>query len=121
MADEVEEEGIDIKNYCPKFANTVDAHRICELAYDKLGWKASRALHDALISGYYSKKMDIMSHDILTAEGVKVGLDEETIKRMFADTDGRENFEAEVTASQRKSGIHGVPYFIINRFAIFIF
>ena len=114
MANEVEAEGIDIKHYCSKFVNTVDPHRICELAYEKLGWKAGRALHDRLMKAYFSEATDIMDPAILLAEGVKVGLDEETIQKMLADKDGKQRFEKDVIKKQMRARINGVPYFVIN-------
>ena len=119
MADEVEGEGVDIKHYCPTFANTVDAHRVTELAYEKLGWKAGRTLHDRLIHAYYSEAMDIMNHDILLAEAVKVGLDEETVKKMLNDKQGRAQFQSQIIRQQSISNINGVPHFVINRFVFF--
>ena len=121
MAEEVKKEGVNLMNYCPTFANTIDAHRITELAYEKLAPNAGRALHDRLITAYYSEAMDIMNHDILLSEAVKVGLDEESVRKMFADTTGRRQFADSVKRKQAMSNINGVPHFVINGFACFVF
>ncbi|KAH7827957.1 putative DSBA-like thioredoxin domain [Monocercomonoides exilis] len=115
MADEVEEEGIDIKHYCPTFANTVDAHRVCDLALEKLGWRAHCDLHSALMKGYYSQRMDIMSHDNIISEGVKIGLKEEDIREMLNDRDHRKQYERQTIQMAQEKDIHGVPNFTINK------
>ncbi|KAA6400978.1 MAG: putative disulfide bond formation protein DsbA [Streblomastix strix] len=113
MADEVAQEGINIKNVCPQMACTIDAHRIVELSLT-LGHEKHDKLHEMLVKGYYQEQLDLNNRENLIKAGKSVGLDEAQIRAMFENKEGREKFVQQTNIQAKLNGIDEIPNITIN-------
>ncbi len=97
--------------------NTLDAHRLIHLAYEK-GPAQGAAMKEALLDAYFIKFQPVSDPDVLTAIGEAQGLDRSQVEELLAGT----RFTDEVRAEEAEAaalGATGVPFFVVDRaFAI---
>jgi predicted DsbA family dithiol-disulfide isomerase len=92
-------------------ANTHDAHRLLHLASER-GLQAQLAIK--LFAAHFSEGKDVSDHDVLVEAAVEAGVGKDEARKVL-ETDA---YEAQVEADQRKArdlGVHGVPYFVVDR------
>jgi predicted DsbA family dithiol-disulfide isomerase len=104
------QEGLVMKMADTKIVNTLNGHRL--IHYAATQGKAEETVM-ALFEAYFTDTIDLSDHDALVAVGVKVGLDEQEIRRVLET----EEFATEVIADIQAAaalGIQGVPFFVID-------
>ena len=90
--------------------NTLDAHRLIRWARTT---GKQEAVVDALFAGYFVNGIDIGDRDALIAIGVEQGMDEDLLRRLYAEDADRALLENE-DALAREMGVTGVPCFVIE-------
>lgn len=93
--------------------NTLDAHRLIHLAYEK-GPAQGAAMKEALLHAYFIEFRPISEPDVLVEVGVAQGLDRDEVEQLLAS----DRFEAEVRADEAEAadlGATGVPFFVVDR------
>ncbi len=97
--------------------NTLDAHRLIHLAYEK-GPEAGAAVKEALLHAYFIEFRPISEPDVLVEIGEAQGLERAEVEELLAG----DRFTSEVRAEEAEAsalGATGVPFFVIDRaFAI---
>ena len=106
--------------------NTLDSHRIMELARQKEVESKSTAvgiangldgvqtrLVEELFADYFEREKDITDHDVLVKAARRAGLDEEEANTFLASDAVAEKVQKEAEAARRE-GVNGVPQFTIN-------
>lgn len=91
-------------------ANTLDAHRLSHYAKTK---GKMYELEERIMRAYFIESRDISDHEVLTELAGNVGLDKEEVSEILKDG----SFEDVVRVEEdiaHKSGITGVPFFIID-------
>ena len=91
-------------------ANTLDAHRLIQLA--KADNKADEA-EERLFKAYFTEGKNIADHDILLLLGAEVGLSTDKIKKMLGSDEYANEVEKDVNDAFQ-IGVRGVPYFVFN-------
>ena len=95
-----------------RIPNTLDAHRLIQLA--EQGGKDSSRLAERLMSGFFEDGQDLSSHEWLVHLGEGSGLSAEEIHQTLSDEGARQVVLSQ-EAQLRKSGVRGVPDFLINK------
>jgi len=90
--------------------NTLDAHRL-------IRWSRTpgrqEAVVDALFAAYFVEGVDIGDRDALIGIGVAQGMDEDLLRRLYAEDADRALLENE-DALAREMGVTGVPCFVLD-------
>lgn len=92
--------------------NSLNAHRVMKLA-ETDGISAS-GLAENLLRGFFEEGMDISQRDVLLDVGSRSGLSEASILRVLDDDTTRQTVLSQ-EAQVRRSGVTGVPDFLINK------
>lgn len=92
--------------------NTLDAHRLIQLAEHQ--GKDSSRLAERLMQGFFEEGQDIGDRDLLVYLGEGSGLRAADIYTSLADDTSRQIVLSQ-EAQVRKSGVTGVPDFLINK------
>ncbi len=90
--------------------NTLDAHRLIRWARTT---GRQEAVVDALFAAYFVQGVDIGDRDALIAIGGGQGMDEDLLRRLYAEDADRALLENE-DALAREMGVTGVPCFVID-------
>jgi len=111
IEDTATEAGLNVRfDLIERTPNTFDAHRL-------IRWSRSTGAQDALVSElfvrYFEKGEDISDRDLLLEVGANVGMDRDTITRLYEGDADRELLQNE-EATAREIGINGVPTFIVG-------
>ena len=96
------------------YVNTVDAHRLLQLALAEYGAPTQLTLKEALLDAYFGKAQNVADHAILTRLATSAGLDPARVEQVL----GSDEFEDAVAADQQQAaafGANGVPFFVIDR------
>lgn len=97
--------------------NTLDAHRLIHLAYEK-GPEAGAAMKEALLHAYFIEFRPVSEPDVLIEIGEARGLERDEVEQLLAG----DRFTSEVRAEEAEAsalGATGVPFFVVDRaFAI---
>lgn len=122
LAEEVWKESIDIKNHCDRFACTINAHRLVELAYQLEGWEKGSKLHDVFLRGYYSEHKDLSNDNVIITDTISVGLKrdgvslkKDEIQHYLDDHERKADFMKDTYTLAERFNVTSVPYFIINK------
>lgn len=90
--------------------NTVDAHRLIRLAYDK---GAQDAMVEALFQAYFLNGRDIGDLDVLIDIAEEQDIDRDEAADFLESNEGAVDVEAECVTAGR-IGVNGVPCFVLN-------
>jgi predicted DsbA family dithiol-disulfide isomerase len=90
--------------------NTFRAHRLIWLASQE---GVQDAAIEALFSAYFVEGLDVGNVDVLIKIGVKAGIDAAHMRAFFDSPSGVAEV-SQASLSARRSGISGVPTFVIN-------
>lgn len=99
----------DLEHAVP--ANSFNGHRLIQLAKTQ---NLQEQMKERLLAAKFVEGRDINDPVVLKAESVKVGLDENSVNRLFDS----EDFAKEVRADEAQAaqlGISGVPFFVFNQ------
>ena len=92
-------------------ANSFDAHRLIQMA-KKQG--KGDAAEERLFKAYFTEGKNTADHNVLTAIGKEIGLDEEAVKNMLAGKEYSNEVLGDIVESE-KIGVTGVPFFVFDR------
>ena len=92
--------------------NTLNAHRVMKLA-EREGINASGLAED-ILRGFFEDGLDISKRDVLVDIGDRSGLSSTSINRTLDDEASRQSVLSQ-EAQVRRSGVTGVPDFLINK------
>ena len=106
-------EGIDFRfDLISHVPNTLNAHRIMNLA-EQIGADTS-TLAEKILGGFFSQGLDISDRDVLVQLGDEAGLGSSEILTTLED-DKSKSIVLSQEAQVRRSGVTGVPDFLINK------
>jgi predicted DsbA family dithiol-disulfide isomerase len=114
LIDLAAEEGLAFRLFETVHTNTVDAHRLLQLAMETGGPALQRELKEALLAAYFLRAEDVGDHAVLTAVATSAGLDEARVGEVLASDEYAEAVAADI-AQARAYGATGVPFFVIDR------
>ncbi len=108
--------GIDFHfDLIERVPNTLAAHTVIDWAPPG---ETRTAVVERLFEGYFLEGQDVGDSEVLTSLASEAGLDRTDVAERLARDDDRERVAAEADAN-RRSGITGVPFFLIgNRYPI---
>jgi predicted DsbA family dithiol-disulfide isomerase len=107
-------EGLDFRFDRTRSGNTFDAHRLLHLAAER---SVQDAVKERLLRAYFTDGAAITDHDVLASVAGECGIDvDEACALLAGDGYAREVREDEQAA--REGGIHGVPFFLVGRYAV---
>jgi predicted DsbA family dithiol-disulfide isomerase len=95
-----------------RIGNTRASHRLIQLGKTKSPAVQTRVVEE-LFKSYFEESGDITSHAMLTAAGVKAGLEEKEVRAWLESEQGGEEVDREVDEA-RELGINGVPNFTLQ-------
>ena len=104
--------GINFK-FGGKTGHTKDSHRLIHLANETKGAEVQNRVVDEIEKSYFELEGDITSHDMLIESAVKAGLDETEV-RGWLNSDAAEREVDQQVEAARKSGVTGVPNFVLQ-------
>ena len=107
-------EGIDFKYDTCRGGNTFKAHRLAKYIEKKGNYENTEKIIDILYDAYFTKNLLISDENVLIELGTKVGCTKEELKK-FLESD---ELSKEVRKDEKdayETGVHGVPYFVINK------
>ena len=106
-------EGINFRfDRISRVPNTLNAHRVMKLA-EAFGANPS-SLAEHILRGFFEDGLDISSREVLLDLGSRSGLTEASINRGLDDDTTRQTVLSQ-EAQVRRSGVTGVPDFLINK------
>ena len=106
-------EGIDFRfDRIERLPNTLDAHRVMKLAETE--GIAVSGVAESLLRGFFQEGRDLAERETLIELGSRAGLAIPGIERTLNDPGSRRSVLSQ-EAQIRKSGVTGVPDFLVNR------
>jgi predicted DsbA family dithiol-disulfide isomerase len=103
-------EGLDYRLHQAQRVNTMDAHRLIQLAGDS-GHQS--ALTEALMAAYFTETRNIADHVVLREIALAVGLDPIEVDGVLGSDRYRDAVEADI-AQAAAYGSNGVPFFVFD-------
>jgi predicted DsbA family dithiol-disulfide isomerase len=94
--------------------NTLDAHRVVQMARDRGGARLQDAALERLFRAYFVEGRSIFDVDALATLAGEVGLDAATVREALA-TDAYGDAVAKDIEEAATRGVRGVPFFLIDR------
>jgi predicted DsbA family dithiol-disulfide isomerase len=91
--------------------NTIDAHRLLQLAHDR---GRQDEVIERLYRAYFTEKRSLFDHDSLVELAGEAGLDRDEVRRMLASHDYADAVERDINEA-RRLGVTGVPFFVIDQ------
>jgi len=110
MVETAKAEGLEYHLKGTRTGNTLDAHRLLQLALDE---RKQHAALERLYRAYFTEQRSIFEHEPLVELGVEAGLDPSKTREALAG-DGYADRVALDLAQARAIGIGGVPFFVID-------
>lgn len=111
VTDMAKEVGLDYHFEKAVVANSIDSHRLLQLAKQHgLG----DAAKEQLFKAYFIEGKDIASHETLQAIGEGMGLNGATIAEVLGSNAYLAEVQADIAEAQR-IGVRGVPFFVFDR------
>ncbi|MEX1163687.1 MAG: DsbA family oxidoreductase [Nitriliruptor sp.] len=107
------EVGLEFRFDRARAGNTLDAHRLLHLAFERGGSALQDAVKDRFLTGYLRDGEPIGEVAALTRLAVEAGLDEADVTEVLAG----ERFTDEVREDETQArvlGISGVPFFVLD-------
>ena len=108
------QEGLAFRLFENVHTNTVDAHRVLQLALAEGGPDLQRELKEALLAAYFVRAEDVGDHDVLRAAARAAGLDGARVDAVLASDEYADAVQADI-AQARAYGATGVPFYVVDR------
>jgi predicted DsbA family dithiol-disulfide isomerase len=108
------EDGLDLRLLDTVHTNTIDAHRLLQLALATGGPALQRALKESLLAAYFTRTEDVGDHAVLRRAGVEAGLDPARVDAVLASDEYGDEVAADI-AQARAYGATGVPFFVVDQ------
>jgi predicted DsbA family dithiol-disulfide isomerase len=105
------EEGLVFNMQDTKHANTLQAHRLIQLAKEK---GMANEMEERLFKAYFTEGKNIGDLEVLKALGVEVGIEESELQHFLAENAAyRDKVEVDLYEG-RQVGVSAVPFFVVN-------
>ena len=107
-------EGIDFKYDTCRGGNTLKAHRLAKYIESKGNYENTEKIIYLLYDAYFTKNLLISDENVLIDLGTQVGCTKEELEKFLAT----DQFTKEIRQDEEdgySEGVHGVPYFMINK------
>ncbi|MBQ9452166.1 MAG: DsbA family oxidoreductase [Desulfovibrio sp.] len=104
------EEGIDFRYATTTYSNMLDAHRLAKYGMEQ----GCPEINEKLFAAYFTDNCNLADHEVLIRIAEGVGLSLDATRNVLAS----DRFEDAVRQDEMEAahmGIHGVPYFYIDR------
>ena len=105
--------GLNFRYSSARYTSTLDAHRLTKLAQAKYDNDTAEKLSTNLYDAYFTRNLELASHDVLTQAGITAGLSESDIHAVLES----DMYESEVRLDEQEAysrGIHSVPFFVVE-------
>lgn len=112
-------DGIDF-SYGGSVANTLNSHRLAELARRSGGSKMQNLFIEAIFKRYFEQEKSPNDFEVLCAAATEAGLDLEAAKTLLGDelaSPSAGELQKEIREVGKKYEVHGVPHFVIGKFS----
>ena len=106
-------DGINFRYAETKFTNTMDAHRLTKLAFNKFGKEIADKVSEKLYAAYFTDNLELADHDVLKRIAADSGIDKADAEELLSS----DLYKDEVLLDEREAQryeIYSVPYFIIG-------
>ena len=107
-------EGIDFKYDTCRGGNTFKAHRLAKYIEKKGNYENTEKIINLLYDAYFTKNLLISDESILIDLGTKVGCTKEELEKFLASNELSQEVRQDEEDGYAE-GVHGVPYFMINK------
>ena len=114
LVDLAAEEGLAFRLFENVHTNTIDAHRVLQLALDERGAETQRALKEALLAAYFLRAEDVGDHAVLREAALAAGLDAARVDAVLASDEYADAVQADI-AQARAYGATGVPFYVVDQ------
>ncbi len=118
MVDRVEavaaEEGLLFRLGEAQRANTIDAHRLLQLALAEEGPVEQGRLKEELLSAYFLKAQNVADHEVLRRAAKEASLDAGRVDAVLASDEYAAAVEQDIREAAAL-GANGVPFYVIDR------
>ena len=105
------EEGLVFNMQDTKHSNTLQAHRLIQLAKEK---GLADEMEERLFKAYFTEGKNIGDLEVLKALGAEVGIEESVLKHFSAEKDAyRDKVDADLYEGSQV-GVSAVPFFVID-------
>jgi len=100
-------------SFAGRIGNTLDSHRLLQLAQQHEKTSVATALIDEVFADYFEREQDITSHAILAQAAARAGMNEREVLDFLASDELVKEVEQQVR-DNRDEDINGVPLFVLN-------
>lgn len=101
-------------DYGGRISNTLDSHRLLELALHRGGAALQDRLVEELFARYFTRRGDLGDHALLTDAAVAAGMDAAEVTAFLAGDGLAADVKREVAAWAARYRITGVPFFVLD-------
>lgn len=113
VAENARSEGVQMDFDRALAANTLDAHRLMELAGSEYGAEVQRDLAEALFRAHFTEGRDVAARETLVELATATGMDEARTRDFLVSDEGRHEVREQIEHAQRL-GITSVPTFVFD-------
>jgi predicted DsbA family dithiol-disulfide isomerase len=114
LVDVAAEEGLAFRLFENVHTNTIDAHRLLQLALAEGGPALQRELKEALLAAYFLGAEDVGDDEVLRTAALTAGLDAARVEEVLASDEYAEAVQADI-AQARAYGATGVPFYVVDQ------
>ena len=107
-------EGIDFKYDTCRGGNTFKAHRLVKYIEKKGNNGGAEKIINLLFDAYFTKNFLISDENFLINLGMEIGCKKEELEK-FLDSDELSLEVRQDEENAKSKGVHGVPYFMVNK------
>ena len=101
-------------SYGGMIGNTLDAHRLLELAWRQGGAALQNAVQERLFRAYFEEEQSVGDHAVLVRCAAEAGMDEAAVRAFLATPQLADEVKAEIREFATSNRISGVPVFILD-------
>jgi predicted DsbA family dithiol-disulfide isomerase len=101
-------------SYGGRISNTLDSHRLLELAHEQGGASLQNALVERLAHAYFEAEQDIGDREVLADAAASAGMERGAVAAFLASDAKAAEVKAEAEAFRREHRVTGVPFFVLN-------
>jgi predicted DsbA family dithiol-disulfide isomerase len=118
VAESARGEGLEMRFERALAVNTMDAHRLLNLAEREYGAAVQRGVAEGLFAAQFSAGLDVGDLTVLSGIAAEAGMEAQRVLRYLASGEGADEVRAGIADAQRL-GITAVPTFVFDgRYAV---
>jgi predicted DsbA family dithiol-disulfide isomerase len=114
LVDVAAQEGLAFRLFENVHTNTIDAHRVLQLALAEGGPGLQREVKEALLAAYFLRAEDVGDHAVLRAAALTAGLDAARVDAVLGSDEYADAVQADI-AQARAYGATGVPFYVVDQ------